>query len=317
MKSTLEAAARKPASPPLERTRDGQLLTVNRQAREALRPWLGHVYALRVDAPDEQLISCGLFSDAPVIRMLLWGDYHLETRDGPQFYRSGGLFFGPHSHRLPVTIRGPFASVGMAFKPGAVEALGLTPSAQMMDRVVPCSQAGWDERAILANLDLAAGVDEWMEQLQDFVARAIERAGSKRPDPLAEAFHRLAFLDPTMPVQECAEELGVELRTLERRIKRAFGLSPKKVLRRARALDMAAHMRGVADHNEAEELALRYFDQSHLNREFTELFGMTPVQFVRTPQPLMTTTLEARQARRLEALERLPEGARRPWHHAS
>jgi AraC-like DNA-binding protein len=304
-------------SPPLERTRDGQLLTVNRQAREALRPWVAHVYGLRVDAPEDQLISCGIFSDGPVVRVLLWGDYHLETRDGPQFYRTGGLYFGPHRRRLPVTIRGPFASVGVAFKPGAVEALGLTPPTQMMDRVVPCAQAGWDEQAILANLDPEAGVDEWMGQLQDYVAIAVDRAGGRLPDPLPEAFNRLAFVDPTLPVADCADELGVELRTLERRIKRAFGLSPKKVLRRARALDMAAHMRGVADHNEAEELALRYFDQSHLNREFTELFGMTPVQFVRTPQPILTTTLEARQARRLEVLERLPEGARRPWHQTA
>lgn len=198
-----------------------------------------------------------------------------------------------------------------------MEALGLTPPTQMMDRVVPCAQAGWDEQAILANLDPEAGVDEWMGQLQDYVAIAVDRAGGRLPDPLPEAFNRLAFVDPTLPVADCADELGVELRTLERRIKRAFGLSPKKVLRRARALDMAAHMRGVADHNEAEELALRYFDQSHLNREFTELFGMTPVQFVRTPQPIFTTTLEARQARRLEVLERLPEGARRPWHQTA
>lgn len=313
MNTPLPPAPPRSPSPPVERTRDGQLLTVNRQAREELRPWVAHVYGLRVEAPDDQLISCGVFSDGAVLRMLLWGDYHLETRDGPQFHRSGGLYFGPHSQRLPVTIRGPFASVGVAFKPGATEALGLTAATQMIDRVVPCSQFGWDEQGMLSQFDPEASVDAWMELLQDQIAKVVDRTRGKLPDSLPEAFNRLAFLDPTRPVAECAQLLGVELRTLERRIKRAFGLSPKKVLRRARALDMAAHLRGVADHNEAEELAMRYFDQSHLNREFTEMFGMTPVQFVRTPQPILTTTIEARQARRLEALKRLPEGARRPW----
>lgn len=304
------------ASPQLERTRDGQFLTVNRQAREELRPWLAHVYGLRVDAPADQLISCALFADGAVVRMMLWGDYHLESRDGPQFHRSGGLYFGPHSRRLPVSIRGPFATVGIALKPGAAEALGWTPTTQMMDRVAPCAQIGWDAAAILAQFDPKGSVEEWMDLLQDHFARMAEKAGGKLPDPLPDAFNRLAFIDPTLPVADCADQLGVEVRTLERRIKRAFGLSPKKVLRRARALDMAAHLRGVADHDEAEDLAMRYFDQSHLNREFTELFGMTPVQFVRTPQPIFTTTLEARQARRLEVLERLPEGARRPWQKA-
>lgn len=291
------------------------MLTVNRQARAALRPWVAHVYGLRVDAPEDQSISCGIFADGAVLRMQLWGEYHLQTRDGPQFHRSGGLYFGPHSQRLPVTIRGPFATVGVAFKPGAVEVLGLTAVTEMMDRVVTCAEIGWNERAIMAQLDPLASVGQWMDVLEDHVAHAVERAGGKLPDPLPEAFNRLAFIDPTMPIADCAEVLGVEVRTLERRIKRAFGLSPKKVLRRARALDMAAHLRGVADHDEAEDLAMRYFDQSHLNREFTEMFGMTPLQFVRIPQPIFTTTLEARQARRLEALQRLPEGARRPWHH--
>ena len=33
-------------------------------------------------------------------------------------------------------------------------------------------------------------------------------------------------------------------------------MAPKQVLRRARALDMASHLRGVADADEAEELGL-------------------------------------------------------------
>jgi hypothetical protein len=85
------------------------------------------------------------------------------------------------------------------------------------------------------------------------------------------------------------------------------------VLRRARALDMASHLRGVADEAEAETLALRYYDQSHLIREFTAMFGMSPRQFINTPQPLMTLSLENRQSRRLEMSERIAPGGLRPW----
>jgi len=69
----------------------------------------------------------------------------------------------------------------------------------------------------------------------------------------------------------------------------------------------------VADSTEGEELALRYYDESHLIHEFTELFGMSPGQFVRTPQPILTLALESRQARRLEALNRIAPGQSRPW----
>ena len=64
---------------------------------------------------------------------------------------------------------------------------------------------------------------------------------------------------------------------------------------------------------EAEELILRYFDQAQMTREFTELFGVTPRRFVRKPNPLLTLALESRQAKRLEALERVPPGGHRPW----
>jgi hypothetical protein len=40
---------------------------------------------------------------------------------------------------------------------------------------------------------------------------------------------------------------------------------------------------------------------------------MAPSQFIATPQPLLTLALESRQARRLEALERVAPGAKRPW----
>ena len=296
-----------------DRTRDGQPLSVNRQARESLRPWVAHVYGMELPAPGDWRIACGIFADAPVLRVLLAGDWHAETRDGPQFYGREALFFGPHSKRLPVSVRGSFATVGLALKPGATHALGGPPLAKVIDRVLPYRALGWNEQSLMRRFDPDAGVPEWMDALEDCMEALLEQAGAREPNTVSTGFNQLAFAEPNLSVADCASRLGVDLRKLERVVKRDFGLSPKKVLRRARALDMAAHLLGVADHAEAEDLALRYFDQSHLHREFTEMFGMTPVQFVRTPQPLMMTTLEVRQARRLEALERLEEGARRPW----
>ena len=116
-----------------------------------------------------------------------------------------------------------------------------------------------------------------------------------------------------MSVSEAAVECGVERRKLERVVNRDFGMPPKQVLRRARALDMASSLRGVADRDEGEEMALRYYDESHLIHEFTELFGMAPRQFAATPQPILTLALESRQARRLEALRRIEPGQSRPW----
>lgn len=294
-------------------TRDGQAISFNRQPRESLRPWVAHIYGMRLPAAAEAMISCGIFCDGPMLRVLLDGDWHAESVDGSHLFQHQALFFGPQSRRMPVSARGSFATVGLALKPGACHALGGPAASAVLDRILPYSSLGWDEQALLARFDPAGDVADWMDALEDCMEALIAQAGGKRPGRTTEAFNRLAFEDPSLTVTECASRLAVDKRKLERVSKRDFGLSPKQVLRRARALDMAAHLRGVADLDEAQELALRYFDQSHLIRDFSAMFGMTPMQFVRTPQPLMTITLEARQARRLEALDRLEEGEKRPW----
>ncbi|MEO9669218.1 MAG: hypothetical protein ABJF80_00120, partial [Marinomonas sp.] len=71
-----------------------------------------------------------------------------------------------------------------------------------------------------------------------------------------------------------------------------------------------------ADENEANEMLLRYFDQSHLIKDFTAFFGVTPEKFRARPRPLMMITLEQRQARRLEELERHTPGTAHPWRGA-
>ncbi|UIP07451.1 helix-turn-helix domain-containing protein [Erythrobacter sp. SDW2] len=294
-------------------TRDGQAISFNRPPRESLRPWVSHIYGIRMVAPEMAIISCGIFSDSPMLRVLLDGDWHADDADGSHLFHRQALFFGPQSRRMPVSVRGSFATVGLALKPGACHALGGPSAESIMDRILPYPALGWDEAALMDRFDPAADVAQWMDALEDCMEALVAQAGGKPPNRTTERFYRLAFEDPSLTVTACADRLAVDKRKLERVSKRDFGLSPKQVLRRARALDMAAHLRGVADLAEAQELALRYFDQSHLIRDFSAMFAMTPMQFVRTPQPLMTITLEARQARRLEALDRLEEGKRRPW----
>lgn len=296
-----------------EVTRDGQAISFNRQPRESLRPWVSHIYGIRMPAADSAIISCGIFSDSAMLRVLLAGDWHAESLDGSHLFRRQALFFGPQSKRMPVSVRGSFATVGLALKPGACHALGGPDVASILDRIVPYADLGWNEQALMDRFDPAGDVGEWMDILEDCMEALVAEAGGKRPHPLTEEFSRIAFADPGQPVGACAQQLAVDRRRLERIVRRDFGLSPKQVLRRARALDMAAHLRGVADMAEAQELALRYFDQSHLIRDFSAMLAMTPMQFVRTPQPLMTITLESRQARRLEALDRIREGEKRPW----
>ena len=163
----------------------------------------------------------------------------------------------------------------------------------------------------LSRIDPDGTPEDWCQAMESTVRQMVECSGGREPDPVTRRFEWVAYSDPSTSVSAFAQDSGVEMRRLERIIRRDFGLTPKQVLRRARALDIASHLRGVSD--KAEDLALRYYDQRHLIREFTHFFGMSPRQFVKEPQPLLTQGLETRQVRRLEMIERLAPGEIRPW----
>lgn len=302
----------------LGHTAAGEPLSLNRAPCEELSPWVARFYAMQVEADPDHVIECGLCADTPILRVLFKGEWNAETRDGHGRYQRAALFFGPQTKRMSITVKGSFATVGVALKPGAVAALKGPNVSDTLDRIILYDHIygneewGTSER-LLEWFGTEGPPKRWLRVAEILVQQLVERAGGKKPDPLIEAFDKAAFADPNMAIGEFAELHGVERRRLERLIKKAYGQTPKQVLRRARALDIAANLRGVADDNEAEELALRYYDQSHMIREFTAFFGMTPRQFVRTPQPLLTQALEARQERRLEALGRHDPADRYPW----
>ena len=294
-------------------SREGQPLSYNRAPAPDLAPWIAGLYATVVDAPADHRLDCGLFNDTSLLRFQLKGQWTAHTADGIRHNGRSALLFGPQSRLMPISVQGAFASTGISFRPGAGYALAKSKIGDLGDRFVAADDLGFPGEAALVMLEAGGSPEDWLTSLEDLFRKLIARTGGKLPDPVATRFEAIALANPSQPVGEIAREIGIEQRQLERIVRRDFGMSPKKVLRRSRALDMASHLRGVADHEEAEELALRYFDQSHLIHEFIDLFGMTPGKFVETPLPILTLALESRQARRLEALKRLAPGGIRPW----
>lgn len=302
----------------LGQTRQGEPLSVNRAPIAELSPWIARIYATDVQAEPDHVTDCGMCADTPILRILFKGEWAAETRDGYGRYKKCALFFGPQTRKMPVTVKGSFATLEVALKPGALNKIQAPKVADTLDRIILYDHIygnyPWGtSKHLIEWFDPKGPPERWMRVAEKLFVQLIGLFGTFEPDPIIEEFDRAAFADPNMVIGEFARGVGVEVRRLERLVKRAYGQSPKQVLRRARALDLAANLRGVADEEEAEELALRYYDQSHMIRDFINFFGMTPRQFVKTPQPLMTMTLEARQARRLEVLGRHDPGDALPW----
>ncbi|MCW1383075.1 AraC family transcriptional regulator [Novosphingobium sp. KCTC 2891] len=294
-------------------TRDGQPISYNRAPAPDLAPWIARLYVTDVDAPADYRLECGLFCDTAFLRVQLRGDWAAQTADGERQMGRAALFFGPNARRMGIAVSGSFTSVGMALRPGTCHVLGLSRLPDHVDRLVDVDTLGQSTAEWLALFKPGASPEEWCLAMERHMRDLIAKRRALEPDPVSTRFEAAAFTDPTTSIAALARDWAIDQRRLERIVRRDFGMAPKQVLRRARALDMASHLRGVADQDEAEALALRYYDQSHLIREFTELFGMSPRQFVETPQPLITLALETRQARRLETIDRIAPGGIRPW----
>ncbi len=294
-------------------TRDGQPISYSRAPAADLAPWIGRLYVTIVDAPSDYQLACGILNDTAMLRIQLRGSWTAETADGPMQMDRAALFFGPNTRRMPITVTGSFTSVGLSIRPGACTALGVPSIDVLCDRIAPLETIGLSSARWMSLFAEDASPEEWCMAMEADLRRLIAQRGAPDPDSVSTCVEAAAFTNPEITIAALARHCSSEQRRLERIVRRDFGIPPKQVLRRARALDMASHLRGVADQEEAEDLALRYYDQSHLIREFTALFGMSPRQFVEAPQPLMTLALETRQVRRLETIARIAPGGIKPW----
>ncbi|MGQ7830103.1 helix-turn-helix domain-containing protein [Altererythrobacter sp. Z27] len=294
-------------------SRDGMPLSINRPPADDLQPWVARLVAAKIEAAPGSLIRCGMCTDLSFVRIVLRGDWTATSADGTQHYRDEALLFGPHSRYMPLSCSGPVMAIGVGLRPGALPLLTGRATDELVDRIEHGDPLGLIEHDLFAEYSPDDDPEQWLERIEGRLRRRIAELAPPHPDPISTAFELAGFADPNLSLSDFSELQGISLRKLERMVKRDFGLTPKQVLRRARALDIAAQLCGVADDAEAEELMLRYFDQSHLIREFAAFFGTTPSAFRSSPRPLMTLNVEIRQARRLEELDRLRPGQTRPW----
>jgi len=309
------------AAPPITSltgsTPGGMPLALNRTPRESLRPWIMRIGVTEVELPEGHEISCRTFNEHPVMRVIFGGSWTATTATGPFEYRPEerglALFFGPNARHMPLIAHGSFRVVTINFAPGASGAFRLPPQPDTVDHIFRYDPIARNGAVVLDGYRPQADKRKWLDAAEAAVESALTALSPPRPEPLMAAFETLCLTDPGGSLETFAREHAITRRTLERTISRTWGVTPREALRRARALDMAAVLLGVALEEEEQELRLRYFDQSHLIREMRHYFDMTPGQLQHAAHPLLRIGVEIRQSRRLEVLARIGADDARPW----
>lgn len=263
-----------------------------------LAPYIRNHFVFRAPLPADMELIDPLLSETAMLRVLLQGDWAAEMTPGTWQVEGPTILFGNNSRCFNVRVRGPFVVVGTAIRPAGWTALSDRKASDFADGMYPADVA-WGDDAHVLYRDAAAHDDDTgiIAALEEFWRKQLAKVGNPVTDPAMAAFEEIANTDSTMRVSDVAARVGLSARAFERRCCATFGLTPKAVMRRSRFLDMATAVRGISDPGEDERAALRFSDQSHLNREFRYFINMTPGMFEKTPTPLLNAVLQLRQDR--------------------
>lgn len=120
--------------------------------------------------------------------------------------------------------------------------------------------------------------------------------GAPPDDPAILAAHAALVDDDLSSVAELSAKLGQSERSIERLSHRAFGFSPKLLLRRQRFLRSLA--RFMLDPSMAwiDTMDHHYYDQAQFTRDFQRFMGMSPRDYAARPKPILGAAALARAA---------------------
>jgi AraC-like DNA-binding protein len=175
---------------------------------------------------------------------------------------------------------GDYASVDIELTPlGAYTILG-RPLAELEGACVPLEDAfGAAGRELADRLREACDWDTRFDTLERFLLQRV--AAGPAPTPaVAWADQRLRATGGNIRIGTLAAELGCSRRYLTSRFSAEVGLAPKAVARQLRFARVRERLQRDAEGIAEIAAAAGYYDQAHLNRDFRELAGVTPTDFV-------------------------------------
>ena len=175
---------------------------------------------------------------------------------------------------------------GLKFRPGGLRPFLDRAASTLTDRIIP------------AHTVFGAGILELASQLRALTTPEAMAAATtgyfdpRLPDPdanaeLAAQLVDLILEDQTiLTVETLATRTGESLRSLQRLFKEYVGVSPKWVIRRYRLHELLERLHARQQDNQPPEFAqlaleLGYSDQAHLIRDFRNLAGYTPTEYLK------------------------------------
>lgn len=277
----------------------------------ALAPYVTTYYCTEVTtSPAEQAVEDFLHPEWANLRFVGPGCAHYAMGDEPLQVSPAFAATGPTSRATRFRI-GSGRSWGIGLMPlGWASLIGADASAYA-DRVVDAERDSAFAAFRPLARDLAAAGGDFAAELAVIEAHMEGIAANAVPAQGAIAAINAALVDPDLAtVGELAARVGMNVRSLERLSKRAFGFTPKLLLRRQRFLRCLAQFMLDPSLKWLSTLDCQYHDQAHFVREFRSFMGMSPSDYARLDKPILVAAARARMAIAGEAVQGLARPAR-------
>jgi len=267
--------------------------------------------AVQYEAPGERLAK--LVSS--FYRLDYGGDgfSELERADRAQFrfqIRGSGEYHFAKGHVVggyPVTIIGPTTApvTAVASGPQTIFGWGMLPAgwgafagkdtAKLTDSAIDAREI-FGEAVMIVHQRLSEAADfAAQREVGEKFAQDIYRDNSAAPFEFTAIvdswLHR--HIDPDIDL--LAAQTGLSARQLERTTRLYYGMPPKKLARKYRAL-RAAQALAHGDSLDDSGMALAFYDQSHLIREVKAFTGLTPGQLKSGQSELTQVTMDGRRS---------------------
>lgn len=272
-----------------------------------LSPYISTYYLTEVSSAGDLVIEDWLHPEWANLR--IFNGNLCEAAIGPEPIRAARetIVTGPTSCAAHFRL-GPTRVWGIGILPKGWARFTDMPAANMADRFChPDDEPALGHFADLRALVFSGPADPAEE------ARRIDAyfRGLLATRPPNEDEHRIrsahgALMESEIgSVSELSEQLGISSRSLERLSLRAFGFSPKLLLRRQRFLRSLAQFMLDPSLSWIKTLDWQYVDQAHFVRDFKRFMGMSPSRYAALEHPVLRAAARARAAAAGEAVQAL------------
>lgn len=265
----------------------------------ALEPYISTYYLTEVNLGKGGRIEDWLHPEWANLRFTTQPRYSSALGNAPLERLPATIFTGPTSKAGHFAIEDQTRIWGVGILPLGWARFMDLPASDMVDRVVDVqSEPACAQFTSIAGQVLQAERDPAGEaaRIDAFMLDLLAKRPPNEEEARIRSAHAALVDDDTASVGDLAQRLGMSARSLERLSLRAFGFSPKLLLRRQRFLRSLAQFMLDPSLKWIATLDFQYVDQAHFVRDFKQFMAMSPSQYGALEHPVLRAAAQARTA---------------------